>query len=268
MRNIKLIIEYDGTEFFGWQTQKIRTKNSIRNTPYAIPATKALAGRRNTRTIQETIESALRNILQEKVKLIGSGRTDSGVHALGQVANFKTKSELSVSDIKRALNAVLPPDIAIKEAKEAAINFHSRFDAKSKIYRYTLLNSQTRKVAQRNLYFFYPYKLNLTAMRSATKFLKGKKDFKSFQSSDKKQRSSKRTIKSLFIKREEDFIHFEIEADGFLYKMVRAIVGTLLEVGSGKLKPQEISGILSRKNRKFSGPTVSAKGLTLVKVIY
>jgi len=258
MRNIKLTIEYDGTEFVGWQTQR-RANHTKRYTLHAI---------RCSRTIQETLESALKQILQEKVKLIGSGRTDSGVHALGQVANFKTKSKLSVSDIKRALNAVLPPDIAIKEAKEAAINFHSRFDAKSKIYRYTLLNSQTRKVAERHFYFFYPYRLNLTAMRSATEFLKGKKDFKSFQSSNKKQRTSKRTVKNLSIKREGDFIHFEIEADGFLYKMVRTIVGTLLEVGRGKLKPQEILGILSRKNRKFSGPTAPPNGLTLVKVIY
>ncbi len=259
MRNIKLIIEYDGTNYFGWQTQKLKSKNSIRNTLYAI---------RKFSTIQETLESALRQILQEKISLIGSGRTDSGVHALGQVVNFKTKSRLSVVDIKRALNAVLPQDISVVKTEEAQDNFHARFDAKSKIYRYTLLNNPARSVMLRNYYYFYPHRLNINAMRKAAKLLLGKKDFKSFQASGKKPRSSKRTINKLSIKRQGNFIQFDIQSNGFLYKMVRSIVGTLLEVGRGKLNPAEIQRILSQKNRKFAGPTAPAQGLTLIKVIY
>ncbi len=237
----------------GWQAQRLRTPHSKLRT---------------IRTIQETLESALKQVLQEKVKVIGSGRTDSGVHALAQVANFKTNSRMPVKDIKRALNAVLPLDIAIQKAEEASLDFHSRFAVKSKIYRYTLLNSQSRSVFSRNFYHFYPYKLNIFAMRRAAKLLIGKKDFKSFQSSDKKARHSKKTVKNLSIKKQGNFIHFDIEADGFLYKMVRSIIGTLLEVGRGKLKPKEISRILSGKNRKFAGPTAPAKGLALLKVIY
>ncbi len=251
MRNIKLTLEYDGTNYVGWQTQLAKGKWQIAN-----------------RTVQETIEKALKKILVEKVYLIGSGRTDSGAHALGQVANFKTKSNLPISDIKRALNAVLPPDIAIQKAEEVSLDFHSRFAVKNKIYRYTILNSPQRSVGLRNFYYHYPYKLNLSAMRQAGKLLSGKKDFKSFQASDKKERRSKKTIKNLSLKKQGDFIHFDIEADGFLYKMVRSIVGTLIEVGRGKLQPREIPRILRRKNRKFAGPTVPAKGLALLKVIY
>jgi pseudouridylate synthase I len=245
MRNIRLILEYDGTEFAGWQTQK--------------------AG---TRTVQQTIEHALKRILCEKIKLTGSGRTDSGVHAAAQVANFKTKSKLSIVDIKRALNAVLPTDIAIKEAKKVSLSFHSRFDAKSKVYRYALLNSPEFSVVLRNFYYFYPYQLNLAAMRKAAKLLVGRKDFKSFQAADKIDRSSKRAIKKLIIKKQGNFIYFDIEADGFLYKMARNIVGTLLEAGRGRLKPKDIPQILRQKNRKFAGPTLPAKGLTLLKVNY
>ncbi|MDP2939128.1 MAG: tRNA pseudouridine(38-40) synthase TruA [Candidatus Omnitrophota bacterium] len=254
MRNIKLTLEYEGTNFCGWQTQKVRSQKS--------------EVRSQRRTVQETLENALKRILNEKIKLIGSGRTDSGAHALGQVANFKTNSRLSVADIKRALNAVLPADIAIKKIEEAPSDFHSRFDVKSKIYRYTILNSPIRSVMQRNFYYFYPYKLNLNAMRQAARLLLGRKDFKSFQVSDKRYRSSKRHIKNISLKKEGNFINFDIEADGFLYKMVRSIVGTLMEVGQGKLKPKDLQKILIQKNRKFAGPTVPAKGLTLVKVIY
>jgi tRNA pseudouridine38-40 synthase len=253
MRNIKLTLEYDGTNFCGWQTQRLRTPNSKLRTK---------------RSVQETIEQALRQILQEKVKVIGSGRTDSGAHAVGQVANFKTNSRLPAADIKRALNAVLPQDIAIQKAEEAPINFHSRFDVKSKVYGYAILNSPVRSVLQRNFYYQFPYKLNLSAMKQSAKLLLGKKDFKSFQVGDKKLRSSRRHIKNVFLKKQGDFIRLEIEADGFLYKMVRSIVGTLLEVGRGKLNPKDVQAILSRKNRKFAGPTAPAKGLALLKVIY
>lgn len=259
MRNIKLIIEYEGTNYIGWQIQRLRQqKTSIEHRTSSI----------EKKTIQETMEQALKRILNEKIKLIGSGRTDSGAHALGQVANFKTNSKMPLDKLKKALNALLPNDIAIKDIEEVNLNFHSRFDAKSKIYGYTILNSPLRCVRQRNFYCLYPYKLNLNAMRQAARLLLGKKDFKSFQASDKKPRNSQRTVKNISLKKQGDFIHFEIEADGFLYKMVRSIVGSLLEVGRGKLKTKDFKRILRQKNRQFAGPTAPAKGLTLLKVKY
>lgn len=253
MRNIKLTLEYDGTDFCGWQVQRT-----------------TFSGQRSekNRTIQEELEKALSKILNEKIKVIGSGRTDSGVHALGQVANFKTKSKLSLADIKRALNSILPGDIVLKKVEEVSLDFHARFAARSKIYRYTILNSPTPSVISRNFYFFYPHRLNLSAMRKASNLLLGKKDFKSFQASDKKKRQSQRNIKNISLKKYADFIYFDLEADGFLYKMVRNILGTLIEVGRGKIRPNQVKEILLKKNRKLAGPTAPAKGLTLMEVKY
>jgi len=266
-RNIKLTIEYDGTNFAGWQTQlcnvesvKCKAKNLV--THYTLHITPHL------RTVQQELESALSRILSEKIRAYGSGRTDSGVHALGQVANFKTKSRMPVVDIKRALNAVLPTDMVIHKAEEAALKFHARFSAKSKIYRYAILNRPHRSTRNQRFAYFYPWKLNLNLMRREAKSLLGRNDFKSFQAVDKKLRPATRLLKYLHIHKKGDLIYIDIESQGFLYKMARNIVGTLIEVGKGRLPKGSMKSILKFKDRKLAGPTAPACGLTLLEVKY
>ncbi|MBU0549575.1 MAG: tRNA pseudouridine(38-40) synthase TruA, partial [Candidatus Omnitrophica bacterium] len=259
MRNIKLIIEYKGTGYNGWQRQK--------NT---------------NRTIQGIIENTLKRILKERVALVSSGRTDAGVHALGQVANFKTNSKLAAENIRRALNALLPSDIIIKRAEEARPSFHARFDAKSKLYRYIILNREYPSALWRNFSCFYHYPLEIKLMRRAARYLLGRHDFRCFQAAEKKPRDSIRTItklrilklnsfipalrvipKSMPIDKGPGFIYIDIQADGFLYKMVRNIAGALIETGIKKQPPENIKKLLALKNRKFSAPTAPASGLYL-----
>lgn len=264
MRNIKLTIEYEGTNYKGWQRQK--------NTP---------------RTLQETIERALRQVLQEKIKLIASGRTDVGVHALAQVANFKSRANIPLLNLKQALNSLLPDDIVVIKAEEAGSEFHARFDVRSKIYRYIILNQKHPSGLFRNFVYFLPYKLDLRAMQKAAECLVGKHNFRSFQASDEKLGESLRTIKNIKIfrigsfnphlsafpakipaKKGARFIYIEIESDGFLHKMVRNIVGTLIEIGRKKYPPVFIQKILALRNRQFAGPTVPGHGLFLLRVKY
>jgi len=251
MRNIRLTIEYDGTKFKGWQVQAQRN-----------------------RTVQGEIEKALKKIFNKRIRLIGSGRTDSGVHALGQVANFKTASQMEASEMLRALNGNLPEDISVLEARDARDDFHSQYGAKRKTYRYTILNRKIRCSQQRYFLFQFQYKLNITKMRSASKALIGKKDFRSFMAADPAQKrsgKSKNTVRTIYkitIKKSGDLITIDIEANGFLYKMVRNIVGTLIEIGSGKRPKEEISDILRKKDRISAGDTSPAKGLCLLNVSY
>jgi len=247
MRNIKLTIEYDGTNLSGWQVQN-----------------------NGERTVQGFIEAALKKILKKKIKLIGSGRTDSGVHARGQVANFKTQSEKSAEEIQNALNANIPDDIAILKVEDASPKFHAQYSAQSKIYRYSILNRQMRSAHQRKSSLLYLSKLNLRLMQKESKILLGRHDFKSFQASDplRKDKSTVRTIKRIQIRKRGDIIEIDVEADGFLYKMVRNIVGTLLKIGTGKLPKGSMSAILSKKDRNFAGETAKAIGLSLVEVKY
>ena len=245
MRNIKLTIEYDGTNYQGWQRQK------------------------NThQTLQEIIEKTLKQILQERIRLIASGRTDAGVHAQGQVANLKTNTKIASRKLKLALNSLLPDDIAITKVQEADLGFHSRFDAKSKIYRYTILNQRHPSALWRNVTYLVPYKLDLKQMQRAAKLLLGRHNFRSFQAADKKLKDSTRIIKKIKISKKGNFIFIDIQANGFLYKMVRNIVGTLIEIGRKKHPPVKIQKILASKNRQFAGSTVSGCGLCLLRVDY
>jgi len=248
MRNIKLTIEYDGTNYFGFQTQ--RTKD------YKSP------------TIQETLEKALKRICKHKINLVASGRTDSGVHALAQVANFKTNSKMPLDKFRVAINANIPEDISVTKVEEAASDFHSRYGAKSKIYRYQILNRPYRCVFEGNLCYMIPHKLDFDLMKQEIKCLRGRHDFKAFQAADKKKKKSVRTIKNITLSKKGDLIIFEIEADGFLFKMVRNIVGTLIEIGRGRFKKGSLKRILESKNRKLAGPTAPARGLILLKVNY
>lgn len=244
MRNIKLTIEYDGTNYNGWQTQE--DKN----------------------TIQDTVESALKVLTNEETKLVGASRTDSGVHALGQVANFMTSSNISVEKYPNALNSVLPKDIVIKKAEDVSENFHSRYDSKGKTYRYVILNSKYPSALNRNFSYFYPYYLDVKAMQEACEYIIGTHDFSAFKASGGSSKTSIRTVHKAEIIKKSENIYFYITGDGFLYNMVRIIIGTLLEVGRGKIRPKDMEYIILSRDRKRAGKTAPAHGLYLMEVLY
>ncbi|MBU1727460.1 MAG: tRNA pseudouridine(38-40) synthase TruA [Candidatus Omnitrophica bacterium] len=243
-RNIRLEIEYDGTNYCGWQVQD------------------------SGKSIQATIEKALKKILREKVSLIVSGRTDAGVHAEAQVANFKTGSSIPLNKLQLALNTFLPKDIVVSKVKEVPVDFHSRFSAKSKIYRYMVLNRSYSSAFLRNRSHLFSFPLNLRLMRQEAKCLLGRHNFKAFQAADKTERNPFKTIKRIRIDKDGDLIEFQLEADGFLYNMARNIVGTLLEIGRGRFTKGDLIRILRSKDRGLAGPTAPARGLCLVKVKY
>lgn len=255
MRNIKLIIEYDGTGFNGWQTQRVKGYKS-----------KVLS--KKLKTAQEEIEKAGKKLLGKKISLIGASRTDSGVHAKAQVANFRIESKLRLDEIKNGLNSYLPRCISIISAEEVPLKFHSRTDSTGKLYKYTIVNRRSRSPLLERYSAFVPYDLNITAMKKAAKYLIGKKDFKSFQASDKKERYSVRTVKKIEIISKSPIIEIYIQADGFLYNMARNIAGTLIEIGRGRFNPEKVKEILEKKYRPSAGRTASAKGLCLEKVFY
>lgn len=245
LRNIKLNLKYDGSAYSGWQSQD------------------------NARSIQAVLEDTLRKITGRKVKLISAGRTDAGVHAIAQTANFKTVSGLPITNIQKALNAALPKDIVISDIKEAGPDFHARNDARSKRYRYTLVRADFVDPLIRHFAVRCKYKLNLAAMRREARNLIGRRDFKSFQAAGSRNlRDTTRTVKDIRISNNKDIIYIDIEASGFLYNMARNIVGTLIEVGRGKLAEGVTKAILRKKDRRYCGPTAPAKGLCLIEVKY
>lgn len=244
MRNIKLTIEYDGKDFNGWQKQP------------------------NKLNIQGEIERAIEEITGEKVDLIASGRTDAGVHALAQMANFKTNSKLPVEKYPIALNTKLKKSIRIQKAEEVEENFHSRYHCKQKTYRYIINNSGQGSSIYRNLEYFIPNKLDVEKMQEAVKYFEGEHDFKAFKASGTSSKSSVRTIYKAKVEKQGERIIIELTGNGFLYNMVRIITGTLVEVGLGKIKPEEISEIIEKKERANAGKTLPPQGLYLVKVEY
>lgn len=244
MRNIKLTIEYDGKCYNGWQKQP------------------------NKLNIQGEIERAIYNITKEEVDLIGSGRTDAGVHALGQVANFKTNSQISIEKLPLAINSQLKNSIVIKEAEEVNERFHSRYNAKRKTYRYIINNSKCGTAIYRNLEYSYPFKLDAEKMKQASKYFEREHDFKAFKSSGTSSKNSVRTIYKAIVKQEGEKIIIELTGNGFLYNMVRIISGTLLDVGLGKIQPEEIPEMIESKDRQRAGKTLPAHGLYLVEVKY
>lgn len=244
MRNIKLTIEYDGKDFNGWQKQP------------------------NKLNIQGEIERAIENVTGEKVELIASGRTDAGVHALGQVANFKTNSKMAIEKIPIAINSQVKKSIRIKNAEEVDENFHSRFNCKRKTYRYVIDNSKYGTAIYRNISYHMPIKLNVEEMKKAIKYFEGKHDFKAFKSSGTSSKSSVRTIYSAQILVEGDNIGIDLTGNGFLYNMVRIIAGTLVDVGLGKIKAEDIPKIIEGKDRTKAGKTLPPQGLMLIRVDY
>jgi len=220
------------------------------------------------KSIQAVIEKALYRITREKVKLIASGRTDAGVHALAQVANFQTTNAIPLNKLKLGLNSLLPKDIKISRASNTSLSFHSRFSSKSKLYRYTILNRGHSSPLFEGRVLFYPHKLDTGLMRRESRVLLGRHDFSSFRASLGKEKNPVKSIKKLNISRKGDFIHIDIEADGFLYNMIRNIVGTLIEVGRGRLKKGRLKEILLLKDRRLAGETVLPEGLCLLRVRY
>ncbi|MGB7292015.1 MAG: tRNA pseudouridine(38-40) synthase TruA [Thermodesulfobacteriota bacterium] len=245
MRNIKLTIEYDGTNYLGWQRQK------------------------GGSTIQETIETAIEKITKNGVKLIGSGRTDSGVHALGQVANFRTTSGLSAYQLQKALNAILPQDISIVKCEEADVTFHAQFDAKSKIYAYVILYRPYPSALERLRAWHIPFTLRLPEMTEASKAVIGKHDFSAFGLSTPTLRSSVREVLKLELSlKENDNLYFEIEATGFLKRMVRLVVGTLIQVGRERITVDGFRRILESRERTKYVRAAPPWGLYLKEVKY
>jgi tRNA pseudouridine38-40 synthase len=245
MRNIKLLIEYDGTNYQGWQVQA------------------------KGPTIQGMLEEKLSRLTGERIHLIGSGRTDSGVHALGQVAHFETQSQMNIRTIQRALNSLLPPDIVIQKVEEVDEGFHARKHVKSKVYEYRILNRNLRSAFHRGYVWYIPQKLNLMEMKKATQGLIGEHDFSSFRSVGTPTRTAvRRVIRAEWKRGRDGIIRFEIEANGFLKQMVRSIIGTLVEIGKGKMKAADLRKILNSKDRKEAGPTAPAQGLFLKEVKY
>ena len=244
MKNIKLTIEYDGSNYFGWQKQN------------------------NKETVQETIERAILAVTGEKINLTGSSRTDTGVHAKGMVANFKTNTSIPPNKIKFALNNKLPDDIVIINSEEVSEDFHSRYNSKGKTYCYTIINRRDRLALGRNYAYQFKWDLDIERMKSACKYFLGEHDFCAFMSSGSSVKTTVRTINELYIENNKDEIKIFISANGFLYNMVRIIVGTLIMVGIGKISDKDITDIIESRDRTKAGACVPANGLTLEKVYY
>jgi tRNA pseudouridine38-40 synthase len=273
MRNIRLVIAYDGTDFCGWQRQ-----------PKAS-------------TVQACLEKAIAGLVGHRVKAYGSGRTDAGVHALNQVANFRTSSPIPCANLAKALNDALPPTVRVKEAQDVSDKFHARYDARSKTYRYRILQAPLCSPFIWRFVYHHPYPLDRGLMAEAARLLEGEHDFASFAAAKQLEvgeglhgpparqehdegdlapparELARHRVRRIFLSRilwrpRTAMLIYEVRANGFLYHMVRNIVGTLMEVGRGKLAPQEIVRILEARDRTLAGPTAPARGLCLMKVEY
>ena len=244
MKNVRIMVEYDGTAYMGWQRQP------------------------NGPTIQEKMEEAVERVSGERASVTGASRTDSGVHALGQVAAFKTASPLSVERLHMALNSVLPRDIVILECEEAPIEFHPRFDAKSKLYRYSVWSHRIRRVFDRERCWHVRWPLEIAKMNEGACTLIGKHDFGAFEGANTEAAQSVRTVTQAAWRADGDWLLFDIEGDGFLYNMVRAIVGTLVDVGRGKMSLGAFREGFESRDRRRAGPTAPACGLCLMQVRY
>ena len=245
IRNFKLTIEYDGTNYHGWQRQKWQI------------------------SIQQTIEQALEKITQSKINLTGAGRTDARVHALAQVANFSCNTKISARAFQKGLNSLLPPDIVILECVPVNEAFHARYDVKSKIYHYRILNQELASAINRKYVWHISKKLDINSMHNALPHIIGNHDFKAFQGAGSPRPSTIRHIMSAaFVQESSNQLVFKIQGNGFLRFMVRNIVSTLVCVGLGKLKPDDLLKIRESRDRANAGPTAPPHGLFLVKVLY
>jgi len=273
-RNLRLLVSYDGTDFSGWQRQP------------------------DAATVQEYLESAIERVIGEKVQVCGSGRTDAGVHALNQVANFKTACSIPCENLLKALNNILQPTVRIKEVSEVPLRFHARHDARSKTYRYRILQAPIASPFINRFVWHYPFPLNTSRMAQAAKLFEGEHDFTSFAAADapaapavppvqpgaaagagsegapvRRDNAEPNLVRTIFASRvlrrpRTCMLIYEVTGNGFLHHMVRNIVGTLVEVGRGRLEPGDIKRILEACDRTLAGPTAPAQGLCLVNVNY
>ncbi len=246
MRNIKLTLSYDGGGYHGFQKQK----------GTGLP------------TIQEELEKALSILAQESIAVIGSGRTDAGVHAKGQVANFKSSMRIPAERLPLALNSLLPRDIVVFKAEDVSCDFHARYDAKRKTYCYTIYNDSCLSPFWRRYAYHVPGKLKLEEMSAAARFFLGEHDFHGFCAKDTAVKDFVRTIDECSVKKDDEIIRIIVAGDGFLYNMVRIMVGTILEIGKGKRKPQDVAYLLQKGVREEAGMTLPSCGLCLQKVEY
>lgn len=244
IRNIMIVIEYDGTNYAGWQRQI------------------------NANSVQGTLEKAICKVTTEKVNLIGSSRTDTGVHAKGYVANFQTSSSIPPDRIKHAINNRLPGDIVILKSKEVSIDFHARYNTKGKKYTYTINNRRDNVAINRNYIYHYKYELDISLMKKASNYFLGTHDFSSFRNKGSHVIKSVKTIYELNVDKQGELVIISIYGDGFLYNMVRIIVGTLIDVGRSRINPERIKDILGAKDRNCASKTAPASGLCLEKVFY
>lgn len=244
MRRLITTLEYDGTAFCGWQLQA------------------------QARTVQGVLEEALHKTTGQPIRVTGASRTDSGVHAEGQVAHFDTESRLSCGEFLRALNYWLPSDVSVLDCRDVSMSFDARYSASSKVYRYRLLLGPARRPLRDRFAVRVWHPLDLEAMRACCAMLLGEHDFTSFATEHDYAKSGVRNVFRSELVEAADELHYLVEANGFLYNMVRAIVGTLLMVGRNKLAPSEFAAILGGRDRQAAGPTAPARGLTLVKVNY
>ncbi len=244
MRNLKITIEYDGSRYAGWQRQK------------------------NAVSVQQAIEDALNEIIQEKVKLTGAGRTDAGVHAAGQVANFTTSSSLPLYNIHRGVNSVLPHDIAIIDVEEVADTFNARRDARLRHYRYQVMNRQSPPALYRAYYWHVPQKLNIEKMKAIASLVEGEHDFSGFRSQLCTARRTRLTMQEISVVAAPPRITIDFRCRSFLHNMVRIIIGLMVEAGKGKLPVRVCEEMLETGTRNPRVPTASPNGLTLMNVQY
>ncbi len=245
MKNVKLTLAFDGGNYNGSQKQD------------------------NTNlTIEETLEKAIKEVLNEKPEFVFSSRTDKGVHAYGMVVNFKTRSKKALGDIQKEVNEALPNDLVIRQIEKVDEDFHSRYKSKSKVYQYKIYNDDKIDPFKRKYYYFKREKLDIDKMKEAAELIVGTHDFIGFSSVKKSKKSTIKTINKIDIVKEDKDIFIFVEGDNFLYNMVRIIVGTLIEVGTGNMKIDAINEVFEGKARSQAGKTIAPNGLYLQKVIY
>ena len=244
VRNIKVILEYDGSSYCGWQRQPRHP------------------------TVQELVENSLHKLFKERIKLSVAGRTDTGVHAKGQVINFVTCSSIPVPAIRPALNSYLPPDIKVKKVQEVSLNFHAQKSALSRLYRYIIYNHPFPNPFYRNFSWYVPFSLEIGNMKEASRYLIGRHDFSSFLAQGSPVYSPVREIEKVVFFIKGRFMVIYIRADSFLYRMVRNIIGTLVQVGRGEILPPRVKEILDARDRTAAGPTAPPQGLYLVRIRY
>ena len=244
MKKVKLVVAYDGTNYCGWQIQP------------------------NGVTIEQKLNEALTQLLGEDIKVTGASRTDAGVHSLGNVCVFETSSRMPAEKISFALNQRLPEDIVVQSSCEVDESFHPRFSKSKKTYEYRILNRKMRMPTRRLDTYFFHYELDVAVMQKAAGYLVGEHDFKSFCAANAQSETTIRTIYSCEVSKKEDIITIRVTGNGFLYNMVRIIAGTLIKVGNGDYKPEDMEEILDACDRSKAGPTAPAHGLTMIGLEY